>query len=36
MVSSILEGLWMFSYRIVDFQFFMKFHISGPAIIFGF
>ena len=31
-----LEGLWMFSDRIVDFQFFDKFHMSGPAIIFNF
>ena len=36
MVSVILEGLWMFSDRIVDFQFFVKFHRSGPAIIFSF
>ena len=33
MVSIILEGLWMFSDRMVDFQFFVKFHRSGPAII---
>ena len=26
MVSISLEGLWMFSDRIVDFQFFVKFH----------
>ena len=31
-----LEGLWMFSDRIVDFQFCIKFHRSGPAIIFSF
>ena len=36
MVSVTLEGLWMFSDRIVDFQFFVKFHRSGPAIIFNF
>ena len=36
MVSITLEGLWMFSDRIVDFQFFVKFHRSGPAIIFSF
>ena len=36
MVSISLEGLWMFSDRIVDFQFFVKFHRSGPAIIFSF
>ena len=36
MVSITLEGLWMFSDRNVDFQFFIKFHRSGPAIIFGF
>ena len=34
MVSSTLEGLWMVSDRIVDFQFFVKFHRSLPAIIF--
>ena len=33
MVSITLEGLWMISDRIVDFQFFVKFHRSGPAII---
>ena len=31
MVSITLEGLWMFSDRIVDFQFFVKFHKSGPC-----
>ena len=31
MVSITLEGLWMFSDRIVDFQFFVKFHRSGPS-----
>ena len=36
MVSITLEGLWMFSDRIVDFRFFFKFHRSGPAIIFSF
>jgi len=36
MVSSTLEGLWMVSDRIVDFQFFVKFHRSLPAIIFRF
>jgi len=36
MVSITLEGLWMFSDRILDFQFFVKFHRSGPAIIFCF
>ena len=36
MVSLSLEGLSMFSDRIVDFWFFVKFHRSGPAIIFSF
>ena len=36
MVSVTLEGLWMVSDRIFDFQFFIKFHLSGPAIIFSF
>ena len=36
MVSITLEGLWIVSDRIVDFQFFVKFHRSGPAIIFTF
>ena len=36
MVSITLEGLWMFSDRIVNFQLFMNFHRSGPAIIFNF
>ena len=36
MVSITLEGLWMFSDRIVNFQFFVKFHRSGPAIMFSF
>ena len=33
MVSITLEGLWMVSDKIFDFQFFIKFHMSGPAII---
>ena len=36
MVSVTLEGLWTVSDRIVDFWFFVKFHRSGPAIIFNF
>ena len=36
MVRITLEGLWMVSDRIVDFQFFVKFHRSGPAKIFSF
>ena len=36
MVSITLQGLWMVSDRIVDFRFFVKFHRSGPAKIFGF
>ena len=36
MVSIILDVFWMVSDRIVDFQFFVKFHRSGPAIIFSF
>ena len=36
LVSITLEGLWMFSDRIVDFEFFVKFHMSGPAIISSF
>ena len=35
-VSFTVEGLWMFFDRIIDFQFFIKFHKSGPAIIFSF
>ena len=35
-VSVTREGLWMVSDRIVDFRFFVKFHRSGPAIIFSF
>ena len=34
MVSVTLEVLWMISERIVDFQFFFKFHRSWPAKIF--
>ena len=36
MVSITLEGLWMVSDRIVNFRLFVKFHRSGPAIIFSF
>ena len=36
MVSITLEGLWMFSDRMFHFQFFVKFHRSGPATIFSF
>ena len=36
MVSITLERLWMFSDRVDDFQFFVKFDRSGPAIIFSF
>ena len=36
MVSITLEGLWMVSDKIVDFQFFVKFHRSGSVIIFSF
>ena len=35
MVCVTVEGLWMVSVRIVDFRFFVKFHSSGPAIIFN-
>ena len=35
MMSVTLESLWLVSDRIVDFQFFVKFHRSGPAIIFN-
>ena len=35
MVSATLEGLWMASDAIVDSRFFVKFHRSGPAIIFS-
>ena len=30
MVSFTLEGLWMVSFKIFDFKFFIKFHMSGP------
>ena len=36
MVSITLEKVWMVSDKIVDFRFFIKFHISGPEIIFSF
>ena len=36
MVSISLEKLWMVSDKIVDCRFFIKFHKSGPAIIFSF
>ena len=36
MLSVTLEKLWLVSDRIVDFRFFVKFHRSGPAIIFNF
>ena len=36
MVSITLEGLCMVSDKIFDFQFFIKFRMSGPAIIFSF
>ena len=36
MVSITLEGLLTVSDKIFDFQFFIKFHRSGPAIIFNF
>ena len=35
-VGITLEGLWMVSAKIFNFQFFIKFHRSGPAIIFIF
>ena len=35
MVSITLERLWMFSDRIVDFQFFVNFHRSGHGILFS-
>ena len=34
-VSFTVEGLWMVSDTIVDIQFFVKFYMSGPAIIFS-
>ena len=36
MVCVTVEGLWMVSVRIVDFRFFVKFHIAGPELIFSF
>ena len=36
MVSITLEGFWMVSDKIFEFQFFIKFHMSGHAIIFSF
>ena len=36
MVSVTPDGLWMVSDRIVKSRFFVKFHSSGPAIIFSF
>ena len=36
MVTITLEGLWMVFDKIFDFQFFVKFHMSGPTIIFSF
>ena len=36
MITITLEGLWMLSDRNIDFQFFLKFHRSGPAIILSF
>ena len=36
MLSVNPEGLWIVSYRIVDFRFFANFHMSGPAKIFSF
>ena len=35
MMSVTLERLWLVSDRIVDCRFFVKFHRSGPAIIFN-
>ena len=35
-VSITLEKLWLVSVKIFDFQFFIKFHMSGPPIIFRF
>ena len=35
-VNVTLEGLCMVSDKILDFWFFVKFHRSGPAIIFSF
>ena len=36
MVSITLEKVWMVSDKFVYFRFFVKFHRSGPAIIFSF
>ena len=36
MMSVTLERLWLVCDRIIDFRFFVKFHRSGPAIIFNF
>ena len=36
MINVTLERLWLVSDRIVDFRFFVKFHRSGPTIIFNF
>ena len=36
MVSITLEGLWMVSDKIFYFQLLIKFHMSGPAVIFRF
>ena len=36
MVSTTREKLWMVPDKIVEFRFFVKFHRSGPAIIFSF
>ena len=36
MVCITLEGLWMFSDRIVNFQLFVEFYRSGPVTIFSF
>ena len=36
MVSITLERLWMVSDRIINFRFFIKFHMSGPVKIFSF
>ena len=36
MMSVTLERLWLVCDIIIDFRFFVKFHRSGPAIIFNF
>ena len=36
MVSITLEELWMVSDKIFDYQFFIKFYMSAPEIIFSF